>query len=344
MHTAGIDKIALTSKEFKVLDGHLLSVKRKDYKPNDPDQKEEPILFGNQRGEKAYFNHSSFNMDLGVKGISISFNPSKILHPYHLNNNESEIRQVWDFIREELKTAGVLIPNDNELKLWRVDMAKNVQMKFPNRFYTPVMQSLKGKRMEANTYPGCHTWGTKKTLNIQLYDKTEEVERLKKNIEIDPRIMRGEIRAKNTASVGRVFKLNDLDTFLKVGSEYRIEKYNELLVNKIFADGNRSDQLALFDMDYEKELAIMKLYKEKYPRNAIVKWMAQIGYDALIEKFGNLENWRYMLLEAGFHPKSTFRIKTELTKEMQSASFFQTKNKEQNLTNLYNELFTKFAV
>lgn len=344
MSTAGIDKISLTTKEFKVLDGHLLTIQPSAYRPNDPDQKEESILFGNQKGKKAFFNHTAFNTTLDPGGISISFNPSKILHPYHLNNNESEIRQVWDFIREELKTAGVLIPNDNELKVWRVDIAKNDQMKFPSRFYAPVMQSLKGKRMEANVYPGCHTWGTKKTLDIQMYDKTEEVVRLKSNIEIDPRIMRCEIRAKTRDSVARVFKLDDLDTLLNVGSEYRIEKYNQLLVNRIFADGNRADQLALFDIDYEKELAIMKLYKEKYPRNAVVKWMAQNGYDALISKFGNLENWRYMLLDAGFHPKSTFRIKTELTKEMQSASFLQTKNKEQNLTNLYNELFTKFAV
>jgi hypothetical protein len=50
------------------------------------------------------------------------------------------------------------------------------------------------------------------------------------------------------------------------------------------------------------------------------------------------------LLDAGFAQKYTFRVIKELKERMQFASFFQTKNKEENLTNLYNEVFTKFAI
>jgi hypothetical protein len=143
MHTAGIDKIAVVTKEFKVLEGHLLTIQPSAYRPNDPDQKEEPTLFGNQKGKKAFFNHTAFNTTIDPRGIVISLNPSKALHPYHLTNEDSEIRQVWDYVREEMKDAGILIPPDNELKLARLDMAMNRQMTFPVQFYAPLFQSLK---------------------------------------------------------------------------------------------------------------------------------------------------------------------------------------------------------
>ena len=86
------------------------------------------------------------------------------------------------------------------------------------------------------------------------------------------------------------------------------------------------------------------MYREKYPRNAVHNWLADNSLDVIIGKFGSLENLRMCLLDAGFAQKYTFRVIKELKERMQFASFFQTKNKEENLTNLYNEIFTKFAI
>jgi hypothetical protein len=203
MHTAGIDKIAVVTKEFQVLEGHILTIQPSAYRPNDPDQKEESILFGNQKGKKAFFNHTAFNTTIDPRGIVISLNPSKALHPYNLTNNTNEIQQVWDFVREEVKDAGILIPPDNELKLVRLDMAINSQMTFPIQFYAPLFQSLKGKRMISKEYPNSYYFSNKQR-EINFYDKTEEVNQRGEDIPIDPRLMRGELRAKKTDSISRM--------------------------------------------------------------------------------------------------------------------------------------------
>lgn len=343
MHTEGIDKIAVVTKEFKVLDGHLLTIQPSAYRPNDPDQKEESTLFGNQKGKKAFFNHTAFNTTIDQRGIVISLNPSKSLHPYHLTNNDSEIRQVWDFVRDEMKDAGILIPPDNELKLARLDMAVNRQMAFPVQFYAPVFQSLKGKRMMNKEYPSSYYFSNNQR-EINFYDKTEEVTQRGEGITIDPRLMRGELRAKKTDSIGRMYRFNSLEEMFKSGGEYRLAKYKQSLVSQIFAEGNRQDQLSIFSLDYERELEVLRMYREKYPRNAVHNWLADNSLDVIIGKFGSLENLRMCLLDAGFAQKYTFRVIKELKERMQFASFFQTKNKEENLTNLYNEIFTKFAI
>ena len=343
MHTAGIDKIAVVTKEFKVLDGHLLTIQPSAYRPNDPEQKEESTLFGNQKGKKAFFNHTAFNTTIDPRGIVISLNPSKALHPYHLTNNDNEIQQVWDFVREEMKDAGILIPPDNELKLARLDMAINSQMAFPIQFYAPLFQSLKGKRMISKEYPSSYYFSNNQR-EINFYDKTEEVTQRGEDIPIDPRLMRGELRAKKTDSIGRMYRFNDLETMLKSGGEYRLTKYKQSLVSQIFADGNRQDQLSIFSLDYERELEVLRMYREKYPRNAVHNWLADNSIDVIIGKFGSLENLRMCLIDAGFSRVYTYSVIKEMKERMQFASFFKTTNKEENLTNLYNEVFTKFAV
>jgi hypothetical protein len=50
------------------------------------------------------------------------------------------------------------------------------------------------------------------------------------------------------------------------------------------------------------------------------------------------------LIDAGFSRVYTYSVIKEMKERMQFASFFKTTNKEENLTNLYNEVFTKFAV
>jgi hypothetical protein len=141
-----------------------------------------------------------------------------------------------------------------------------------------------------------------------------------------------------------MYRFNDLETMLKCGGEYRLSKYKQSLISQIFADGNRQDQLSIFSLDYERELEVLRMYKEKHPRNALLEWRADNSFDTIISKFGNLENLRMCLRDAGWHEKSTFRAIKEMKEKMQFTSFFQVKNKEENLTNLYNEVYTKFAV
>lgn len=344
MHTQGIDKIAIATKEFRVdANSHLLRVTPHTYAPNDPNPKDEAILFNDQRGRNAHYNHKNFNLDISDLGLSIHFNPSKCLHPYNLTNDSNEIQQVWDFIRDEAKAAGVLIAPDNELKLWRVDVARNDEMSNPAAFYAPLFQSLRGKRMHKVEYSDTYTFRNT-ARDIEFYDKTQDVTAKQPGVMIADNVMRCELRAKNSKSVGSIYKLNDLSTLLKVGEEYRIEKYTTTITNTIFAPGNRSDQLAFSSMNHPDQIRELASYIKKYPRNALLHFAAAKGLDVILDIFGNIENYQLCMIQAGISEKDSYKQVRRFQQSLDFASLFTNKTKEQNITRMYDEVYTKFAV
>lgn len=343
MKSEGIDKIAISTTDFLVESNHHLTIYPSPYKPNDPEQKEEPILFGNQKGKKAVFNSKSFNLDINQHRLYLHFNPSKLLHPYNLTNDDNEIQQVWDFIREEIKEAGILLPPDNELKLSRVDLAINQQMNHPNSMYFFLWRTLRGKYMNTKEYPDSYNFGNE-SREISFYDKTEEVNQRNQDIPIDPKLMRSELRAFSGEVVKNIYKLNDLSTLLKMGGEYRIEKFKNTLNTTIFSSGDREGQLQMFVCDRDREVEILRQLKEANPRGGIEEWMRNDGLEAKLQSLGSMEILFEVLGEAGYQREYTYRKIRQFEQSRRKSSFYQTENKNTNVTKLYNEVYTKFAV
>lgn len=343
----GIDKISLYTREFKVKDSHSLTIQPMAYTPNSSEQKEEPHLWRGQKGAKAYLNNPYYNLTISERGANISFNPSKMIHPYNLTNDTNQVQELADNIRESLNDNGIVLPPDNELKVSRFDMAKNEQMSLPIQFYAPLFKSMRGKRMSNREHPSSYYFANK-SRELNFYDKTEEVRTRPTSggpdIEIPQNLMRGELRAKKSATVGSIYRVNDLHSILSVGDQYRVEKYRATLKNQIFANGNNQEQLQIFALDYDKEVRQIKALKEKYSRGGIDKYLAHRGLENLLEEVGNLENLRQMLLDAGYSDKYTFRVVRKLEENMKAMSFFQSGNQKENLTKLYNEVYMKFAV
>jgi hypothetical protein len=354
MVTLGIDKIIASTEEFTVNANHSLKVQPMPYAPNDENQIEEPTLFNEQKGIKAWANTSSFQLSINPKGLSLQLNPSKCLHSYHLTNDDKVIQEVFNEVRKQVQELGVLLPPDNELRLTRFDMAKNNQMSYPVRYYGPVFESLRGKRMQNKAYPHSYYFFNK-SREITFYDKTEEVtqqsQKGKDNhtpIQVEPRLMRAELRALNIETVGRVYRCNDLATMIKAGSDYREDKFKHTVSTQIFAEGNQQDQLQIFAIDYDRELEILKFYKSSYRRNSVEKWVSSTGIESLIEKFRSLDQIRGLLLDAGYGRQYVYDVIKDLNDRMQMRSFYMTKNErdnhnQKNLTKLYNEIYTKFA-
>jgi hypothetical protein len=343
----GIDKISIYTSEFKVLKGHSLTIQPMPYTPSKEDKREDPILWKGQKGAKAYLNMPYYNLSINEKGASISFNPSKMLHPYNLTNDTHQVLELSDNIIDDLEANGVLLPPKKELRVSRFDMAKNVQMNLPIQFYSPLFKSMRGKRMSNKEYPSSYYFANK-SRELNFYDKTEEVSSRTTSgqppIIVPERLMRGELRAKKGITVGSIYRVNDLESILKVGDQYREERFKSTLKNQIFANGNQKEQLQIFAVDYDKELRHLKAYKERYKRGSIDKYLSDKGVESLIDDFGNLDNFRNMLLEAGYQREYTYRIIREIEERIQYASFFQTENQKENISKLYNEVYTKFAI
>jgi hypothetical protein len=343
MKSEGIDKIAIATKDFLVLPNHHLTIQPSAYQPNAPEPKEETLLFNTQKGQKAYFNHSAFNLTIKPYGLGIQFNPSIQLHPYNLTNNDNEIQQIWDFIRDEVKEAGILLPPDNELKIKRLDVAINQQMKQPISLYSFLWKTLRGKYMNTKQYPESHYFEND-SRQINFYDKTSEVALREEVIPIDPRMMRGEFRALKGKSVETIYKLNDLSTLLKVGGEYRIEKYKSTLANTIFADGNRDEQLQIFIVDYDREVEVLRQLRKSKARGGLGEWAEIDGLENKLERFGDIKLIQKAIIDAGYSKSFTYQYMKEYQIKRHRNSFLQTQNQEINITKMYHEVFTKFAV
>jgi hypothetical protein len=194
------------------------------YTPKSQEQKEEPTLWRGQRGAKAYLNHEHYNFTINERGANLAFNPSKMIHPYDLTNDTDQVQELVDNVRDSLKENGIVLPPDNELRVSRFDMAKNEQMNLPIQFYAPLFKSMRGKRMSNREYPSSYYFANK-SRELNFYDKTEEVQNRSKGgdspLMIPDRMMRAELRAKKGATVGSIYRVNDLKSILSAGDTYR---------------------------------------------------------------------------------------------------------------------------
>lgn len=343
MKSEGIDKIKIFTKDFLVLPNHHLTIQPSAYQPNAPEPREESLLFNTQKGQKAFFNHESFNLTIKPHGLNVHFNPSALLHPYNLTNDDHEIQQVWDYIRDEVKEAGILLPQDNELRLSRLDVAINQPMIHDNSMYAFLFKTLRGKYMNTKEFPESYYFENG-SRQINFYDKTEEVISRDQELKIDPRIMRGEFRALKGESVKNMYKINDLGTLLKAGGEYRIERYKSTLNTTIFSDGNREGQLEMYVCDKDRQVELLRQYKLAHPRGGIEGWMRNDGLESKLESLGSMEILRKVMIDSGYQREYTYRKIKELERARNAECFHQTDNQGINVTKLYHEVYTKFAV
>jgi hypothetical protein len=145
------------------------------------------------------------------------------------------------------------------------------------------------------------------------------------------------MRLKKRQSVGRVMRYNDYQTFLEAGEAYRVEKYKHYLNTQLFDSNKNATQTEIL-FDYDSNLRLLKAIKQKYSRGASSKFLEVSG----IEKFGGLENYRQFLIDGGYTRESSYKIVKKLRQQIHEASFFFGSDGVK-LTNLYNEVYMKFA-
>lgn len=341
----GIDKITLTTKAFKVQDRSSFRIKQGDIVEGEV---LESHLFvdgkGDVKGIKAIYNSDLANTTIDPRGLKVEYNPSKLLHPYHLNNDNKSLRNIHGEIRKDLKDKGILLGNDVELSISRLDIARNEEMNMPIGFYSPLFSSLKGKRQTNKEFPSSYYF-TNKSQELNFYDKKKALEYEYKGVNVPPigdNVMRGELRAKKRNSVGSIYRFNDMATLLESSPDYRATKCITHLKNQLFQGDINHLQTTLFP-DYERNIQYLKALKEKYSRGSIDKFVQAKGIDQLLSEVGTIENFRMMLLEAGYADKYTYRVVHNLKRQLHEVSMFYGDSDKENITTLYNEVYSKFV-
>ena len=342
----GIDKLLLTTKEFKVHTNNGLRIKQGDILPDG--EIIESKLYNEVHGTKAIYNSPLVNLTIDHRGLKAEYNPSKILHPYELTNDNKALEEVHKAVEKDLKNNGIHLPTYQELRLSRLDLARNTQMNMPVNMYAPLFGSLKGKRQSNAEYPSSYYFKNK-SQELNFYDKNKalEFEYKKKGEKSTPYIptntMRGEDRFKNSRTVGNIMRFNSFDGLLKSNPRYREDKFKTHLISQVFNGQKDVLQTSMF-VDYQREVELLKTLKEQSQRGSLQTYKSMVGIESLLEKFGTLENYRLFLLECGFSNKYTFREVAKVQKQLHQVSmYYGGKENKQNLTNLYNEVYEKFC-
>lgn len=327
----GVDKIWLSTQEFSVKDGNALGFNKRTKQG----QSEEnlPVLFTDKNGQtfkgtqSEYFGQTlPFYLGINQKGLSLQFNPSKILHSYNLVSDVSEIQKIEKQISYELNDVGICF-NSLDARPTRLDLAKQDFLSRSIDNYYPVFNYLEGKRMKGRPYETGFTFDN--TLHeFCFYSKGHEC----KNEKLI-NMMRAENRLKKPDPIRKALGFYKFSDFLKSDAIDWNTHYVNYLNSNIFRSVKQGQ---LFDFDNEVEK--LKMFKCK-GRNAFNNYLITTSLENILQSFGNLKFLWKIMSEAGFSRQQIHKEKVKIRELMK----FTGKNKILSISTLIEELKEKFA-
>lgn len=291
----GVDKIELTTKEYSIKNlktnqfGIDKTIKQGIGEPSQTWVDE----CGNLVNAWKIYHNGIGNYSINDFGLKISFNPSKIFHPYNLiSTSDKQYHESFKKIHDECKKIGLHFDLESCAPV-RIDIAKNVEMNHDLIMYENAFKLLKGKRMKNQRfYEGGYL--IKSTQNqISFYDKRNELLANNINIEMhENNLLRGEMRLTSTKSVGKKLNISTIQNFNDFSENEVADIYKTFLNKMIFPKQFESTQSII---DFNKESEILKQCHRIYGRNFIDTYLALKSIDMLILEFGNLNNFKNFL-------------------------------------------------
>lgn len=342
----GIDKLQLTTPDFRVksLTSPIFSVDTGTKQGRRPD--EVPYLLTDDTGNQVKAWKAWHNGDLtgaaytvSDKGLLVSFNPCKMNHPYQLTGlADAGYLRSLKAIESEMKEIGILA-NLSDMKLCRVDLARQVQMIHPLQQYQSAFRLLKLSRAKGREYDGGYLFANKSNQTI-FYDKIKEMEynKLAGLMAGETNLLRGETRQLNTDAVASVFKLNRLNEFNQLAPDDLANTYKSFLNKRIFSRQYLPDQLQI---DFNSEVGIMEQYKQS--RGGWLHYLTDMGLDITLMKFGSIDNFASLCADAGYSRMTTHRIKGRLQDMLSRKAYYDNHRGEVTTASLLYELQDKFA-
>ncbi|MFN6359055.1 MAG: phage/plasmid replication protein [Bacteroidota bacterium] len=342
-HT-GIDKLGLFTPDFLIKDsqsesfGQDRSIKQGGRVPK--------RLLTDSNGVdvdawKLYHNSEKGggNYTISDRGLLISFNPSKMFHPYKLVGM-SGVMQGVETIQKEMQEIGILT-NLMESKVCRLDIACQKEMTYPLFQYESAYRLLKGQRIKnQRQYEGGYMFSNNST-QTQFYNKQLELQKDGLDVlENENNLLRGEIRLLKREPVKSQIGIVSLYDLINTDQSFIDDKYKTYLNKRIFSRQYISDQL---ELDFYGEVEILKELKQTNPRGAWQQYLMESNIEMTLLKFGNISKFGEMLAMAGYKRMQVYRIKAEVSKIMQRKGRNDKKRGEVSTGLLLNEIQEKFA-
>ncbi len=257
------------------------------------------------------------SIDVKPYGMTIQVNPSKLLHPYELT---TDISTAVDAVKDLLHGLTVDVDVDT-MRLSRVDITKQAQMKHPIESFTGAFGALNGKRMKQRTqYPDGFQVGNK-SRQVVFYDKHREQLLHDPNTPTPENLLRCEARFMKQ-TVGHVKTgigcgvLRDLQ---QADPDQLTSAYNRFLLQDIF---RTSDGVQL-SLDYGYEIDVLSgfLKSTRSQSKAVDDYIITAGVEHVLNSFGELSHFRQVLVNLGVAKRTAYRIEANLRQRVEQKRF-----------------------
>jgi hypothetical protein len=343
----GVDKLVLTTTDFRVKEVNSALFGIDTSTKQGGIEGELPYLLRDIRGRevkawKIYHNSkkSIGNYTIDNRGLLIQFNPSKIIHPYQLQEINSEgYRQSINMVSSELNSIGIELDFE-QLKLSRVDIAKQAEMIHPCYQYDSAFKLMKGKRMKERAYEGGYLFSNKSN-QCMFYDKRAELQyhKIDAIMEGENNFMRAEVRALKGRSVASIMQVNNFKQFNTLSSLDISNCFNTYISGKIFSKLNESSQLSF---SFNSEVEIMKALYEN-SRGGWLKYISFEGLEITLMKLGGIDAFGKLCSEGGYTRQQVHIIKNRIKSMLLEKAKVSKVREEITPATLIAELHEKFA-
>jgi hypothetical protein len=343
----GIDKLTLTGRDFSVIDASNRQLAIDDRKKQGRQSDDLPYLLTDSTGRQIYahaiyHNTTALNVSINPKGLNISFNPNKIINPYELSEiNSAGFNDSIKITDEHLQKIGIKL-NMQNLKLYRVDLAKQQEMKHEIFEYNPAFRLLSSKAtMKQRAYLETHTIGN--TLHQAcFYDKEQELSDagIHSLMKGEKNFMRAEIRFLKTQSTQRNLHAETLADFRKLQAPDISDIYSLYMNKNIFNSAKISQQM---QFQFHDEIEIYKYLKQLYPYQVVSKRLAITEIDEYLIKINGIAGFTEILKAAGYNRMQISREKKRMQELISLKAEIDKKTNKISVASLLDELKLKFA-
>jgi hypothetical protein len=311
---AGVDMVRIFAKDYHLTTlngwsekgGHKVGEPRMTFGYDATGQPMKGSGYYLNRGEKTGL-LATYN--LMPSGLSVTFNPSTIRHPYDLTTGREGLRDAVAQVERECATLGLSFDAEGAT-LAAIDLTKQAVMKAPFSAYAQAIQMLKGKRMKSTEMPGLFRVGNK-SRGARLYDKTRQLAEVKGITDAPKNLLRNEIFLIGNKVVGSTTNgvgLGRLGDLLNVDAGYLTDAYNTIQKKDIF----RVKDGVQLSFDWEGELSLLQAFTTKKVRGKAHPLYRYISHrsgswDDFIHEIGGYELMTDFFQNAGVSRKTAQR-------------------------------------
>jgi hypothetical protein len=347
MSGVGIDKVVLTTKEYRIGDSRLLNyrppivkaVRSGEIMP--PEQNWFRDSVGRELNGSLYYNDDKVNIDVNSYGVRFSFNPSVISGVGKLNYLATDRK---DITRSKLYLERLCdqLSIETDLlscKVNRIDLTKDrSDLSESPEAYIPVMKMLDAKRMKNTAEFSGETWRTGNNVRqVCYYNRGLKIE-LDSGEKLGFDVARLEARFMKSKDITKRLNIAVFNDVCQSDPDKWSFDYHGFIRSDLFRCNDDSN--AVNHISFLNEASIL----QSGYRGNLKNYLLSFSIPELLDRFGGLESYKHFLESYTNKSRATiYREVSNMRKMIQQASFINTRRGGDKISKLYDEFEIKFA-